>query len=131
MQVKAQLLLTVGRRMAAAAVWRVLLRPRALVRHQAPSTASHSVRCAGEPASLRADRRRQAGGMSARALLQASGPQVVAAMAAPVAPELVLRPVPEVESIAVESALSREAAVAPARKRQAQLRGTWTGARQS
>jgi hypothetical protein len=43
-----------------------------------------------------------------------------------------LRPLPEVESIAVESAyLSREAAVAPARKRQAQLRGTWTGARQS
>ena len=117
--------------MAPAAVWRALLRPRALVRHQAPSTASHSVRCAGEPASQRVDRRRRKGGKSARALLQASGTLVVAAMAAPVAPELVLRPVPEVESIAVESALVREAAVAPARKRQAQLRGTWTGARQS
>ena len=72
----------------------------------APSSVDGESLCRGAEESQRAVRRRRDGErMAARALLQASGPlrcggcdDVVAAMAAPAAPELVLRPVLEVHS---------------------------------
>ena len=86
------------RRMAAAAVWRVMLHLRALVWHRAPSTASHSVE-ERRRASVRYEEDGMARGWPReRCCRRRAHCDVVAAMAAPAAPELVLRPVLEVHS---------------------------------